>query len=139
MNDQSTIFIKLELQNILKKHYAGIKEDFINIEFIETSIGASPENSLDFIITGVIALSLLSGGMFSMINVFGRYKKYGLIKDFGISCKTFRIYFISFNIQAFLNLISMFIIIILGGVLFNLNFYFNWLSLFVSLFLHQLE
>ncbi|MFY9125952.1 MAG: ABC transporter permease, partial [Defluviitoga tunisiensis] len=71
MNDQSTIFIKLELQNILKKHYAGIKEDFINIEFIETSIGASPENSLDFIITGVIALSLLSGGMFSMINVFG--------------------------------------------------------------------
>ncbi|MFY9126387.1 MAG: ABC transporter permease, partial [Defluviitoga tunisiensis] len=32
--------------------------------------------------------------------------------------------------KLFLNLISMFIIIILGGVLFNLNFYFNWLSLF---------
>ncbi len=28
----------------------------------------------------------------------------------------------------------MFIIIILGGVLFNLNFYFNWLSLFLCLY-----
>ncbi|MFA7569417.1 MAG: ABC transporter permease [Defluviitoga tunisiensis] len=131
MNDQSTIFIKLELQNILKKHYAGIKEDFINIEFIETSIGASPENSLDFIITGVIALSLLSGGMFSMINVFGRYKKYGLIKRFLASPVKPLEFTLSASIsKLFLNLISMFIIIILGGVLFNLNFYFNWLSLF---------
>jgi len=131
MNDESIIFIKLELQNILKKYYAGIKEDFINVEFIETSIGENQENPLDFIITGVIGLSLLSGGMFSMINVFGRYKKNGLIKRFLASpIKPFEFTLSASVSKLFFNFISMFIIIILGKYLFSLNYNFNWLSLF---------
>ncbi len=134
INNQSNIFLKLKLQSLLKKYFIGMDEDYINAEFVETPIGESQENSLDFILTGVIGLSLLSGGMFSMINVFGRYRKLGTIKRLKASpMKPIELTLSASSTKLFLNLISMFIIVFLGKIIFDSSLTFNW-SLLVIVF-----
>ncbi|PNR94859.1 ABC transporter permease [Petrotoga sp. 9PWA.NaAc.5.4] len=130
ITNQSLIFLKLELQNIIKKYLSGVNEDYIKIDFIRTSTGQYEENPLDYILTGVIALSLLSGGMFSMIIVFGRYKKLGLIKKLKTSpMKPLEFTLSASSTKLILNFISLIIIIILARFAFNLRFDFNWVYL----------
>lgn len=130
LTNQSLIFLKLELQNIIKKYLSGVDEDFIKIDFMRTSTGQYEENPLDYILTGVIALSLLSGGMFSMIIVFGRYKKLGLIKKLKTSpMKPLEFTLSASSTKLILNFISLIIIIILAKFAFNLGFDFNWIYL----------
>jgi len=111
-----------------------MNEDYINAEFVETPIGESQENFLDFILTGVIGLSLLSGGMFSMINIFGRYRKLGTIKRLKASpMKPIELTLSASSTKLFLNLVSMFIIVFLGKIIFDSSLTFNW-SLLVIVF-----
>ncbi|KUK14937.1 MAG: ABC-2 type transporter [Petrotoga mobilis] len=135
INNRSNIFLKLKLQSLLKKNFVGMNEDYINVEFVETTIGESQENTLDFILTGVIGLSLLSGGMFSMINVFGRYRKLGTIKRLKASpMKPIEFTLSASFTKLFLNLISMFIIVFLGKTIFDLSLTFNWGLLVIVFF-----
>jgi len=135
INNQNNIFLKLKLQSLLKKYFVGMNEDYINVEFVETPIGESQENTLDFILTGVIGLSLLSGGMFSMINVFGRYRKLGTIKRFKASpMKPIEFTLSASSTKLFLNLISMFIIVFLGRIIFDSNLAFDWGLLVIVFF-----
>ncbi|PNR95190.1 ABC transporter permease [Petrotoga olearia] len=135
INNRSNIFLKLKLQSLLKKNFVGMNEGYINVEFVETTIGESQENTLDFILTGVIGLSLLSGGMFSMINVFGRYRKLGTIKRLKASpMKPIEFTLSASFTKLFLNLISMFIIVFLGKTIFDLSLTFNWGLLVIVFF-----
>ncbi|POZ89183.1 hypothetical protein AA80_01880 [Petrotoga sibirica DSM 13575] len=122
------------MQSLLKKYFLGMNEDYINAEFVETPIGESQENFLDFILTGVIGFSLLSGGMFSMINIFGRYRKLGTIKRLKASpMKPIELTLSASSTKLFLNLVSMFIIVFLGKIIFDSSLTFNW-SLLVIVF-----
>jgi len=135
INNQSNIFLKLKFQSSLKKYFAGMNEDYISLEFVETPMGESQENTLDFILTGVIGLSLLSGGMFSMINVFGRYRKIGAIKRLKASpMKPVEFTLSASSTKLFLNFISMLIIVFFGKIIFDLSLTFNWGLLVIVFF-----
>lgn len=116
----------------MKKYLLKLKKPYINIDEKLVKIGKNKTNPMDYILTGIIAISILSGGMFSVINVFGRYKKLGIIKRFMVTPIKPHQFVIaaSFN-KLLLNFISIFFIIIIGKLWFNLSYQFNWFLLII--------
>ena len=69
-------------------HYEKEKGGLISIFKIEeqrVKIGKVKGESLGYLIPGVISMSILSLGMFSIIEVFARYKKLGILKRFSVT------------------------------------------------------
>ncbi|HOO75986.1 MAG TPA: ABC transporter permease, partial [Tepiditoga sp.] len=124
----------ISAQNYLKKWITGLKENYFETEQKKVTSGRIQGNNLDYVLTGVIAFSILTGGMFSVIRVFGNYRKLGVIKRFMVAPVKPWEFVLSASVnKIILNLFSVIIIIFLGKIMYNLNYDFNWfLMLFVS-------
>ncbi|BBE29920.1 transport permease protein [Tepiditoga spiralis] len=125
-------WIKYGANSGVKKYLLKLKKDYISVDEKLIKLGKTQTNPMEYLLTGIIAISILSGGMFSVINVFGRYKKLGIIKRFMVApVKPYQfVISASFN-KLILNFASIFFIIILGKMWFNLSFQFNWFLLII--------
>ncbi|HQP59219.1 MAG TPA: ABC transporter permease [Petrotogaceae bacterium] len=84
-NMQKITWIKFAGENAIKRFLYGAKKDYLSLSSENIGTGRVESNQMDFLLTGIIAISILSGGMFSVINTFGRYKKLGVIKKFMVT------------------------------------------------------
>jgi len=131
-NMQKITWIKFAGENAIKRFLYGAKKDYLSLSSENIGTGRVESNQMDFLLTGIIAISILSGGMFSVINTFGRYKKLGVIKKFMVTPIKSNEFVIasSFN-KILLNFFSIVIIIILGKVIYHMNYSFDWPMLII--------
>ncbi|KLO21137.1 hypothetical protein X275_10845 [Marinitoga sp. 1197] len=127
--NNSSILRSLELD--LKKIAMKKKETFFEyLKINEINVYPTKIQSkyIDFLLTGVIAISILSNGMFSMITVFGRYKKLNILKRFIlIPIKSYAFTVGIVLTRVIISFISLIFLIITGMIIFKSNIEINWI------------
>ena len=127
INPQETSFIKSTINNGLSYAKLNRKEIFLEQEFISVSLGDTDSGQMEYLLTGILSISILSGGMFSVIGIFGRYKKNGVIKKFMSAPISPSSFVLNASIsKLILNIFSVIILIIFAKFMYNLNYQFNW-------------
>ncbi|MDN5338469.1 MAG: type transport system permease protein [Thermotogaceae bacterium] len=118
MRTTIAVFLRKVLNNV---------EDVMSIKKIPVKTGKIASNQMSYLTAGVLAISLLSSGMFSMITLFGSYKRRAILKRI-ISSPVNRTTFIvgSTLTKLLISFISVLAVIIVGFLLFNLRYSFNW-------------
>lgn len=125
--------LELELKKIVMKNKVNI--DYIKVN--ETKIAATGIHSkyIDYLLTGVIAISLLSNGMFSVITVFGRYKKLNILKRFILIPIKSYVFVIGMTLtRIIISLFSLVLLIFMGKFIFNSGIEINWFLYFILAF-----
>ncbi len=126
---RESINVGMVIENAVKKYAIGAKRDYFNVNNQLEGLGRVVGTDIDYLLTGVLSLSILSGGMFSIIGVFGRYKREGIIKRFMVTpAKPWEFVVSSSFTKVLLNLVSIFIIVLLARLFFNANLDFNWIT-----------
>ncbi|WGS65130.1 ABC transporter permease [Marinitoga aeolica] len=101
-------------------NYIKINEKNVLLTKVKTSY-------IDYLLTGVIAISLLSNGMFSVITVFGRYKRLNVLKRFILVPIKSYTFVIGITLtRIFISFISLLILIFSSTIIFNLSIVINW-------------
>ncbi len=106
------------------------------LRFHTVEIGKAKTTSLGYLIPGVISMSILSLGMFSIIEIFSRYRKLGLLKRFSVTpLDPFS--FMSGIIlgRLLLGIITAYVIYFMSEFIFHLHLPVNSLMFIVSLFI----
>ncbi|HEW92879.1 MAG TPA: ABC transporter permease [Thermotogaceae bacterium] len=102
-------------------------EDVLTVEKIPVKVGKVASNQMSYLTAGVLAVSLLTSGMFSMITLFGNYKRRALLKRVIASPVNTSIFIFGSTLTKLLmSFISVFIVILIGSLIFNLKYSFNW-------------
>ncbi|WP_041076220.1 ABC transporter permease [Thermotoga caldifontis] len=107
---------------------------YLEVERIAQSPLQKEVASLEHILTGVMAISILSNGMFSMVTIFSRYRKQGALKRLIATGVKLRSFLIAVSIvRLSLSFLSLAFIILLSRVMFNAQLAFNWFMLVPTL------
>jgi len=129
--------LKMMLPVIETRTESAINNIKSALEVVEKEVQVSEVKTteLDYIITGVISISLLTSGMFSMINIFGRYKKRGVLKRI-IASPAKPITFVSGVILArfLINILAAVILLLISKLMFKPHYVINW-YLFIPSFI----
>ncbi|SHE78997.1 ABC-2 type transport system permease protein [Marinitoga hydrogenitolerans DSM 16785] len=118
--------IELKLKKlVMNKDY---KLDYL----VTKEFNISPTNIkgkyIDFLLTGVIAISLLSNGMFSVITVFGRYKKLNILKRFILLPIRPYVFVIGITLtRIIISFLSLILLSLLGKLIFSSIIQINWI------------
>ncbi|MGM0640148.1 MAG: ABC transporter permease [Thermotogota bacterium] len=129
MNPQEQNYIKTTIDNGLKYKQVGRKEEFLKEEFVSVSLGDTDSGEMEYLLTGILSISILSGGMFSVIGIFGRYKKNGVIKKFMSAPIKPSSFVLNASIsKLILNIFSIIILILAAKLMYNLNYRFDWIE-----------
>lgn len=121
--------LQLSVKSIVEKALNNTRQ-FVKIETLHVHQTGKEFSEFDYMITGVIALSLFSNGMFSMINVFGSYRKKGVLKRISLTGASPISLVLSVSIiRLILSFVSLFVVLILCRILFNSVVTFNWIFL----------
>ncbi|KAF2956965.1 ABC transporter permease [Marinitoga sp. 38H-ov] len=114
------ILLNKKLENKEKFNYININEKNVSLTKVKTSY-------VDYLLTGVIAISLLSNGMFSVITVFGRYKRLNVLKRFIlVPIKTYTFVIGITLTRIIISFLSLLILIISSIIIFKLSIVINW-------------
>lgn len=106
----------------------------ITLQKVPETAGRVTATNADYTMSGVIAISLLSAGMFSVISVFGRYRKRGVLKRFKITpVKPLTFVFGSTLTRFMVSFISILLILVASTVLFKTTFDVNWPLFIISI------
>lgn len=124
MKTTVSVFLKKILNNV---------DDVLVIKKVPVKIGKIASNQMSYLTAGVLAISLLSSGMFSMITLFGSYKRRAVLKKIIASPVDKTVFIVGSTFTKLLiSFISVLVVILVGFLLFNLRYSFNWiLFLFV--------
>ncbi|TYQ17816.1 UNVERIFIED_CONTAM: ABC-2 type transport system permease protein [Acetivibrio alkalicellulosi] len=122
----------MKLRNLatsaVKRSYIGTSRNVIQINEEVVSVGRREAYAIDYLVSAVLALTILSGGMFSTIGVFGDYKKQGIIKRFlATPIKPWEFVISASLSKLLLNFVAILVVIFLSRSLYNVIFEFNWL------------
>ncbi|NBG87672.1 ABC transporter permease [Isachenkonia alkalipeptolytica] len=129
------IFLQGFVETTLRQYALGTDQQFIALEDELVAVGAEAAFEIDYLITGVMALSLLSGGMFATIGVFGRYKKQEVIKRFmATPMKPWEFVTGASFTKILLNFAAIMIIIYLSRLLYGVSLDFHW-GIFLAIIL----
>ncbi len=121
--------IEMSARNIIEKTMNN-SVNFIQIDTIEVKETKKEISDFDYMMMGVIALSLFSNGMFSMITVFGNYRKKGVLRRVSLTCaKPITVVLSVSVIRMLLSFLSLVVVLLLCRVVFNSEIEFNWLLL----------
>ena len=109
-------------------------KSLIVVENIPETAGRVRATDADYTMSGVVAISLLSAGMFSVISVFGRYRKRGVLDRFKITpLKPLTFIFGSTLTRFLVSLVSILLIMIVSRLLFRTTFQTDWLLFLISI------
>ncbi|MDD3461088.1 MAG: ABC transporter permease, partial [Mesotoga sp.] len=101
---------------------------------IPETAGRVRATNADYTMSGVVAISLLSAGMFSVISVFGRYRKRGVLDRFKITPLKPMTFILGSTLTRFLvSLVSILLIMIVSRLLFKTTFQTDWLLFLISI------
>lgn len=125
---RDSYYIMSVAENSLKRYFVNADKDFVVTNEQLISLGGENISEIDYLLTGVLSISILSGGMFSIIGVFGRYKKQGIIKRFmSAPAKPWEFVVSSSFSKLMLNIVAVIVIILLATFMFETNYTINWL------------
>ncbi|MFN6992336.1 MAG: ABC transporter permease [Fervidobacterium sp.] len=115
-----------EINLFLGKYMAEVNEEKIfNIEVVPITLKRQL-NNLEYIMIGVIAISLLSVGMNAGVSVFSNYVRYGLFKRFTVTpVKPLRLLLSITSAQIFTGIISSVLILLLANLVYKVNLFLN--------------
>ncbi|HNU24246.1 MAG TPA: ABC transporter permease, partial [Mesotoga sp.] len=106
----------------IEKKINNVKS-LIVVENIPETAGRVRATDADYTMSGVVAISLLSAGMFSVISVFGRYRKRGVLDRFKITPLKPMTFILGSTLTRFLvSLVSILLIMIVSRLLFRTTF-----------------
>lgn len=129
------VFLQGFVETTLREYTLGIEETLIAVEDNLIVVGEEAAFEIDYLVTGVMALSLLSGGMFATIGVFGRYKKQEVIKRFmATPMKPWEFVVSASSTKVLLNFIAVLIIVYLARLLYGVTLNFHW-GIFLAIIL----
>ncbi len=119
--------LSLSLKGIIEKTINSVGQ-FIGVDSIQVRRVAISD--FDYMMMGVIALSLFSNGMFAMITVLGNYRKKGVLKRLSLTgVEPVKIISSISSIRIMLGFVSLFVVLLLCKLIFKSNIQFNWLLL----------
>ncbi|AEX84929.1 ABC-type multidrug transport system, permease component [Marinitoga piezophila KA3] len=126
-NSQDINFLELTLKKLLIKNRSNIKNDYIVVRENKVLTTEKEHKYIDFLLAGLIGISLLSNGMFSVITLFGKYKKQNILKRFILIPMNPIEFVIGFSIsRIFMTFISSIILIYAGKIIFSSTITVNW-------------
>jgi ABC-2 type transport system permease protein len=109
-------------------------KSLIVVENIPETAGRVRATDADYTMSGVVAISLLSAGMFSVISLFGRYRKRGVLDRFKITPLKPMTFILGSTLTRFLvSLVSILLIMIVSRLLFRTTFQTDWLLFLISI------
>lgn len=109
-------------------------EDVLSVRKIPIQVGKVSSNQMSYITAGVLAISLLSTGMFSMITLFGRYRKKAVLKRIIASPLDPIVFIVGSTLTKLLiSFISTTLILLIGTFVFKLVYSFNWPLFIISI------
>lgn len=120
------------IKAMLEKKVNGV-EDVISLNKIPVSVGRVKSDHLNYLMAGVIAISLLSSGMFSVISLFGRYQEQGVLKRIVVAPINPFNFIIGSTLTRFLvSFLSVLIIMFCNNAIFHSQFDVNWPAFIVT-------
>ncbi|MDK2954352.1 MAG: type transport system permease protein [Kosmotoga sp.] len=120
------------IKAVLEKKVNGV-EDVISLNKIPVSVGRVKSDHLNYLMAGIIAISLLSSGMFSVINLFGRYQEQGVLKRIVVAPINPFNFVIGSTLTRFLiSFLSVLIIMFSNNLIFHSQFDVYWPAFIVT-------
>lgn len=105
----------------------------IAMENVEYRLGGREVTSLDYTVTGVIAISLLTTGMFSAISIFSVQKKEGTLRRVQVTPVPGSIFVLSMaSTRLIVGLFSTFVILFFSRLIFHTNYQIRWILLTIT-------
>jgi len=112
---------------------ADEKKPLIALENVEYKLGGRKATSLDYTVTGVIAISLLTTGMFSAISTFSVQKKEGTLRRIQVTPVSGSIVVLSMaSTRLLVGLFSTFVILFFSRLIFHTNYQVRWILLIIT-------
>ncbi len=115
------------VENVVEKSVNNFT-DVIEVTEIPEGIDGKAASDFDYLLSGIISLSMLSAGMFSVINLFGRYKKTGVLSRISVTPINPSTFLLSSTlVRLLMSYVSVFIVILVSFVMFNAQLEFQWI------------
>jgi len=125
--------LQIVVKNLLEKKLNNARSYF-TVSRMEHSPSGKKITTFEYILTGVIAISVLSNGMFSMITVFGNYRKRGALRRIILTpVKPVKIVSAVAFVRVLMSFLSLFMTLFLARLFFNAGIPFNWFKLILTL------
>ena len=125
--------LQIVVKNLLEKKLNNARSYFTILR-MEHSPSGKQITTFEYILTGVIAISVLSNGMFSMITVFGSYRKKGVLRRMILTpVKPLKIVSAVALVRILMSFASLTMTLILARLFFNANIPFDWFRLVSTL------
>jgi len=125
--------LQIVVKNLLEKKLNNARSYF-TVSRMEHSPSGKEITTFEYILTGVIAISVLSNGMFSMITVFGNYRKRGALRRIILTpVKPVKIVSVVAFVRVLMSFLSLFMTLFLARLFFNAGIPFNWFKLILTL------
>jgi len=120
------IFLRRFVETAYRRSLMEMEEALIRVEPDRIALGEVDATEIDYLVTGVMALSILSGGMFSVLGIFGRYKRQQVIKRFmGTPVRPWEFVVSAGVTKILLNFLAVLIVLQLARVVFGVNMVFS--------------
>ncbi|HOJ88523.1 MAG TPA: ABC transporter permease [Pseudothermotoga sp.] len=121
--------LELTLSGIIEKTINSAKQ-YIDVYISQVYQTSKEITDFDYMMMGVIALSLFSNGMFTMITVFGNYRKRGVLKRLALTgVEPIKVISSVSLVRLILSFVSLFVVLMLCSTIFESNIDFNWFLL----------
>ncbi len=101
--------------------------EVVSLEMKPLTAGLYVASGIDYIIAGVVAISILSAGMFSVITVFGRYRKTGVLRRVKVTPVKPTVFILgSTAVRFMMGFLAVIILILAARIMFGVGFQMNW-------------
>lgn len=100
----------------------------------EESAGKALASGLDYTLAGIISISILSVGMMSIVSMFGRYRKTGVLNQLRVApLRPFSFVFGATLSRVIISFISLLLILAASMLILKASFAINWLLLIITM------
>lgn len=107
--------------------------EIVRLEKKPVTAGVYVASGIDYIISGVVAISILSAGMFAVITVFGRYRKAGVLRRIKVTPVKPAVFIIGSTVVRFLlGFLAVIILVFSAQIMFGVGFQMNWVIFVIS-------
>lgn len=124
---------QLSVTSALEKH-ANSVQPLISVSRIENSAGKIRASGMDYTLAGIISIAILSVGLMSVVTMFGRYRKSGVLSQLKIA--PLRPISFVFGItlsRIILSFLSLILILGASVIFLGAGFQVNWLLLSITM------
>ena len=117
---------KGSVASVVSKTVNDVK-DVLAVNRVKETAGTVIASNFDYLMTGIISISLLSAGMFAMITLFGRYQDNGVLRKMSVAPMKPLIFILGSTLTRFIiSFLSVLIVILVSNLIFDVNLAFDW-------------